>query len=89
MSRRRPTAVAALQFLAFGESESFALYELTTPGPALDADVSVAICPSLHPMDAAEILDEIARRLRLREPVTKPPTLRAVRLMLCRIGGAA
>lgn len=87
MSARRPIDVAALKFLGFAESEAFALYELTTPGPALDADMSVAICSGLDRMRAAEILDEVARRLRHRATVAEPPTLRAVRLMLCRIGG--
>lgn len=84
-----PAGVAALEFVGFAESESFALHEVPIHGPPLDADVRVLVCSSLAPVRAAEILEEAARRLRERGTVTAPPTLREVRAMLCRIGGAS
>jgi hypothetical protein len=84
-----PAEVAALEFVGFAESEAFWVHEGTIQGPPLDADVRVLVSPSLDPMHAAEILEEAARRLRQRGTVAEPPTLREVRLMLCRIGGAS
>ena len=89
MSARRPADATALEIIALAKSETFGLHERTIQGLSLNAYVHVFVCSSLDPLRASEIPDEVARRLRLREPVAEPPTLRAVRQMLCRIGGAS
>lgn len=83
-----PTGVAALEFVGFAESETYALHERTIHGPPLGADVRVLVCSSLAPVRAAEMLEQIARNLRRCEPVAERPSIAEVRRLLCRIGGA-
>ena len=80
--------VFALEFVAFSNEDFYQLFETTTEGPPLGSDLRVLVDPRLDLMRAADILEEVARRLRVHDPVAEPVDLRDVGNMLRKIGRA-